>query len=86
MKLAQSRITSQGQLSVPAEVRKRLAVEPGAILEWDAEGDRVFVRRVGRYDSEEVHHALFGAQPERRSLDELKEGIRQHARARRARG
>jgi AbrB family looped-hinge helix DNA binding protein len=85
MKLAQSRITAQGQLSVPAEVRKRLALVPGSVLEWDAEDDRITVRRVGRHTSEDVHGALFSHEPRPRSLEELKEGIRQNVRARHAR-
>ena len=37
MRIAQSRVTAQGQISVPAEVRRRLGVGPGSILEWDVE-------------------------------------------------
>lgn len=85
MKLAQSRVTAQGQISVPAEVRKRLALVPGSVLEWDAEDDRVTVRRVGRHNFEDLHRALFSQEPEPRSLDELKAGIKQHIKARYAR-
>ncbi len=86
MKLAQSKLTAQGQISVPAEVRKRLALVSGSVLEWDIEGDRITVRRVGRHTSEELHRTLFLTAPEPRSLDELKSGIRSHLRARHARG
>jgi AbrB family looped-hinge helix DNA binding protein len=58
MKLAQSKLTAQGQISVPAEVRRRLGLVPGSILEWDAEDDKVIIRRVGRYSSEDLHRAL----------------------------
>jgi antitoxin PrlF len=85
MKLAQSRVTAQGQISVPAEVRKRLELVPGSILEWDAEGDRITVRRVGRHSFEDLHRALFSGEPQPRSLEDLKEGIRQRMRARHAR-
>jgi AbrB family looped-hinge helix DNA binding protein len=85
MKLAQSRVTAQGQISVPAEVRKRLELVPGSILEWDAEGDRITVRRVGRHTFEDLHRALFSQEPQPRNLEDLKEGIRQHMRARHAR-
>ncbi|HVR99088.1 MAG TPA: AbrB/MazE/SpoVT family DNA-binding domain-containing protein [Thermoanaerobaculia bacterium] len=85
MKLAQSRLTGQGQISVPAEVRKRLGLVPGSVLEWDAEDDRIVIRRVGRYTSEEVHRTLFPQKPEAHSLEDLKEGIRRHMRARHAR-
>jgi AbrB family looped-hinge helix DNA binding protein len=85
MKLAQSRVTAQGQISVPAEVRKRLELGPGSVLEWDVEDDRITVRRAGRHTSEELHHALFPKEPQRRTLTELKEGLRRHVRARHAR-
>jgi AbrB family looped-hinge helix DNA binding protein len=86
MKLAQSRVTVQGQISVPAEVRKRLELIPGSVLEWDAEGDRITVRRAGRHTFEDLHRVLFPQKPRPKSLEELKEGIRQHVRARHARG
>jgi AbrB family looped-hinge helix DNA binding protein len=85
MKLAQSRVTAQGQISVPAEVRKRLELVPGSVLEWEAEGDRITVRRVGRHTFEDVHRALFSQEPRPRSLEDLEEGIRQNMRARHAR-
>ena len=70
-----SRLTAQGQVSVPAPIRKKLGLGPGTVLEWDAEGDEVIVRRVGRSSSEDVHRALFPRPPRRRTLDELKAGI-----------
>ena len=78
MKIAQSRITSQGQISVPAEVRKRLALKPGSVLEWDEEGDHIIVRRVSLHTFEDVHKTLFGEKPQPKSLAELKQGIRKH--------
>jgi len=86
MKVAQSRITGQGQISVPAEVRKRLGLGPGSILEWDVEDDQVVVRRAGRYSFEEIHRALFPRKPKARSLQDIEEGIRRHIRKRHARG
>ncbi len=86
MSLAQSRVTAQGQISVPAEVRRRLGLGPGSVLEWAEEGGRVVVRRVGRYSSEEVCRALFGAdRPKPKSLQVLKEGIRKSVKTRHAR-
>jgi AbrB family looped-hinge helix DNA binding protein len=86
MKLAQSRLTAQGQISVPAQVRKRLALVPGSILEWDADAERVTVRRVGVHGFGEIHEALFSREPGAHDLRELKEGIRNHICARHARG
>lgn len=86
MAIARSRLTAQGQVSVPAEVRRKLGVGPGSLLEWNEEGDAIVVRRSGTYASEDIQRALFGGdQPERRSLRALKEGIRTHIRSRHAR-
>jgi len=82
MFLAQSKLTAQGQISVPAEVRRRLGIGPGSILEWVQEGDAMVVRRAARYTSEDLHRALFKEPPRRRTLDELKEGGRRQARLR----
>jgi len=59
MALAQSKVTAQGQISVPLEVRRKLGIDPGSVLEWDEEGDAVVVRKAGRYTSEDIHQAIF---------------------------
>lgn len=87
MAIARSRITAQGQITVPAEVRRRLGVAPGAVLEWEEEKGRVFVRRSGRFTSEDIHRVLFPKGPPSRamSVEEMDEGIRQHLRRKHAR-
>jgi AbrB family looped-hinge helix DNA binding protein len=85
MALAHSKVTAQGQVSVPARIRQRLGVGPGSVLEWDEDGDRVVVRKAGRYSSEDIHRALFAKTPARRSVQALKNGVRQYVRDRRAR-
>jgi len=82
MRIAQSRVTAQGQVSVPAEVRRRLGLGPGSVIEWDANGDEVTVRRVGRFTSEDIHRAIFEVPPAPKSLEELKESIEAHMRER----
>ena len=59
MALAQSKVTAQGQISVPVEVRRKLGIGPGSVLEWEEEGDAVVVRKAGRYTSEDIHRAIF---------------------------
>lgn len=87
MAIARSRVTAQGQVSVPAEVRRKLGIGPGSLLEWSEDGDAIVVRRSGKYTSEDIQRALFGDdQPDPRPLRALKEGIRAHIRARHARG
>lgn len=84
MALAHSKVTAQGQVSIPAKVRQRLGVGPGAVLEWDEEGDRVVVRKAGRYSSEDIHRALFSRAPRPRTLEALKSGVRQYVKKRHA--
>jgi antitoxin PrlF len=85
MSLPQSKVTSQGQISVPAEVRRKLGIGPGSVLEWDEEGDRVIVRKAGLYSSEDIHRAVFSRVPRKRSVDDLKEGIAERMRKKYAR-
>jgi AbrB family looped-hinge helix DNA binding protein len=87
MVIAQSKLTAQGQISVPAEVRRKLGVGPGAVLEWEEANGEIVVRRAGRHTSEDIHHAVFGDNtPARKSADEMKKGIRRHVRKRYAGG
>ena len=80
-----SRMTAQGQISVPAEVRKKLGIGPGSVLEWDEAGGEIVVRRARRYSSEEVHAALFAEPPKKHTLKELKSGMRTYIQRRHAR-
>jgi len=86
MPLAYSKVTAQGQISVPADVRRKLGIVPGSILEWDEDGEKVVVRRSARFSSEDIHRAVFPeGRPKSRTAEEMKEGIRQHIRKRYAR-
>ena len=87
MPLAHSKLTAQGQISVPAEIRKKLGLGPGSVLEWDQKNDEVIVRRAGRHSSADVHEALFpqGTAEQEQASADVKEGIRQHMRRKHAR-
>ena len=77
----QTKLTSQGQVSVPAAVRNLLHLTPGSVLVWTQEGERVIVERVVQHTTGKVHQTLFpenapvSAPP--KTLAELKQGIRQ---------
>jgi antitoxin PrlF len=86
MVLAHSKLTSQGQISVPAQVRRKLGIGPGSVLEWDEEDGRVVVRKAGQYSFEDTRRALgFEHPPKPRSLKSLRNGIRQYMRNKYAR-
>lgn len=69
---------------MPSQVRRKLGLGPGSVLEWDEDGEKVIVRRAGRYTSEEVHQSLFPTPPKPRTLAELKDGVRRYVKKRRA--
>jgi len=85
MAIAFSKLTVQGQISVPTEVRRRLGVGPGSVLEWEQDGEKIVVRRASRFTSEDVHRALFEEAPEPKTLEELKDGVRRYVKSRHAR-
>lgn len=86
MAFAQSKLTAQGQISVPAEVRKKLGLGPGSVLEWSEEGEKIVVRKAGKYSSDDIHRALFAKRaPKPRKLEELKGAVAQHLREKHAR-
>jgi AbrB family looped-hinge helix DNA binding protein len=87
MAIAHSKLTNQGQISVPAEVRRRLGLAPGSVIEWSEEGGQIVVRPVGRYTSEDIHKALFPEGPPRRvDAAQMKTAIGALVKKRRARG
>ena len=85
MESIESKITSQGQVSVPARIRRKLGLTPGSRLEWCERGDEVIVRRASKYSSLDIHEAVFATPPARRSVEEMDEGIRSRMRRRHAR-
>ncbi|MFM9970898.1 MAG: AbrB/MazE/SpoVT family DNA-binding domain-containing protein [Burkholderiales bacterium] len=86
MQKMQTKLTSQGQVSVPAPVRNFLHLIPGSVLVWTREGDRIVVERAKRHSTAEVHNALFAEDSPNmgkpKSLEELKAGVRQYMRRR----
>jgi AbrB family looped-hinge helix DNA binding protein len=85
MAIAHSKVTAQGQISVPAEVRKKLGIGPGSVLEWDEQNDQVIVRRAGRYNSKDVHDGAFPEGSRKPRPVDVKKGIRTYIRRRHAR-
>jgi antitoxin PrlF len=70
---ATSRVTSQNQISIPAEVRRRFDIQPGTELVWEEKDGELRVRPK-RSTLEDVQ-ALLGAPPSGpRTLEQLREG------------
>jgi len=85
----QTKLTSQGQVSVPAAIRHVLGLTPGSAIEWLQDGSNIIVKRAVRSTSKDVHAALFGDDdlPENaKTLTELKQGVAHYMQRRHARG
>ena len=85
MKSIKSKLTSRGQVSIPARIRHKLGLTPGSTVEWCERRDDVIVRRASKYSSLDIHKAIFAAPPARRSVDDMDDGIRSHRRRSHAR-
>ncbi len=85
MTIAQSKVTAQGQISVPAKVRKKLGIGPGSMLEWHEQDGDVVIRRAGRFSSSDIHQTLFprGA-PKGSDTGDVKAAIRKYIQKRHA--
>lgn len=81
-----SKVTAQGQISVPAEVRRQLGIGPGSVLVWEQRDGEFVVRRAGKATSADLHAAVFGnSKPVRGRGTDVKTGIRRYVRKRHAR-
>lgn len=76
MGIAESKITAQGQISVPAKIRKKLGLAPGSVIEWCEQEGKIFVRRASKCTAEDIHKAVFAAAPPAKSPAEMDQGIR----------
>lgn len=86
MTIANSKLTAQGQISVPIEVRRKLGLSPGSVLEWVEDKGVMRVRKATLHSSEDIHRLLFRQKPAARTVQEMKDGIRQRMRSKHARG
>ena len=85
MNAPKSKITAQGQISIPVDVRKKLGVGPGSVIEWVEENDKIVVKRAGGATWEDVHKAAFPSGPPPGPPVDVKEAIRTYIRKKHAR-
>ena len=79
--------TRKTLIDIINEVRRKLGIGPGSVLEWDEVAGQVVLRRAGRYTSEDLHRALFpNGPPSTKTIEEMKAGIESHVKQRYARG
>lgn len=77
MRVAQSRVTSQGQISIPSAVRKDLDIGPGSELIWERRENGEYVVRPKRRSLRDVHAILGGIPIPCRTEEELMQARRE---------
>jgi len=50
-----SKLSAKGQITIPADLRKAIGIEPGDIVAYELEGKSVKVKRVDPFDA--TYHA-----------------------------
>ncbi len=79
--IAQSRVTSKGQVTVPKRIRELLGAETGDELTWSAAPDgTVSVRKVTAYDLEDLV-GMLGRPPRTATVEQMDAAIRERFRA-----
>ena len=75
-----TRLTSQGQTSIPAEMRKALRIEPGTELAWTIAGGHLVAKPVRATTLKDLQSAI---QPSglHLSIEDMDQAIRNHFKA-----
>jgi AbrB family looped-hinge helix DNA binding protein len=85
MGLARSRITAQGQVSVPAAVMRKFGLAPGDFIDWENREGTLLVRKVGQFSLGDVATALNLQEGVlHKTGPELLEGVKERMRRRHA--
>ncbi|MEI6593309.1 MAG: AbrB/MazE/SpoVT family DNA-binding domain-containing protein [Holophagaceae bacterium] len=84
MSIGQSRITAQGQVSIPVSVMRQFGLAPGEVINWETLNGRLVVAKAGQFSLEDVQQALKLPKGIHKTDEELKDGIRAAMRAKHA--
>lgn len=60
MDMSVAKVTSQGQITIPADVRKRLGIQPGSKVIFIQDGDRVMMANATIEAFGQMHKAFAG--------------------------
>ena len=84
MSLARSRITAQGQVSIPVSVMRQFGLAPGEVITWDTLEGHLTLEKAGRYSLADVQSVLKLPEGLHKSDTEVREGIKARIRAKHA--
>jgi bifunctional DNA-binding transcriptional regulator/antitoxin component of YhaV-PrlF toxin-antitoxin module len=84
MGLAQSRITAQGQVSIPVSIMRMFGLAPGEIITWKTQDGHLLVEKAGQYSLEDVRSSLKLPKSAPKTDEAIREGIKARMRAKHA--
>jgi bifunctional DNA-binding transcriptional regulator/antitoxin component of YhaV-PrlF toxin-antitoxin module len=84
MSIAQSRITAQGQVSIPVSVMRQFGLAPGEVINWETLEGHLIIEKAGQYSLSDVQSVLKLPKALPKSETELREGIKARTRAKHA--
>ncbi len=84
MSIARSRITAQGQVTIPVAVMRQFGFAPGEVVEWNTLDGHLVVEKAGQFSLEDVQVALQIPVGLRRTDEQIREGIKAKVRSKHA--
>lgn len=84
MSLAQSRITAQGQVSIPVSVMRLFGLAPGEVINWETLEGHLIIEKAGQYSLVDVKNALKLPKGLHKTDKEIREGIKGRMRTKHA--
>jgi len=77
-------LTSKGQITLPKEIRDRLNLDAGAILDFQIQADNTITARHVQPDARRIRGLLKSPHAEPLSVERMDEAVTEHLRAKHA--
>jgi bifunctional DNA-binding transcriptional regulator/antitoxin component of YhaV-PrlF toxin-antitoxin module len=84
MSLAQSRITAQGQVTIPVGIMRQFGLAPGELITWDNLEGHLVIGRSGPFSLADVREALELPPGIHRTDEEIRAGLAARMKAKHA--
>ena len=84
MSLAQSRITSQGQISIPVSIMRQFGLAPGSVVTWNTLEGHLVLEKTGQYAIEDIRAALQLPKGVHKTDEAIREGLKARVRSKHA--
>ncbi len=73
-------LTSKGQITLPKEIRDRLGLDSGSILDFQLLPDNTITARAVKPDARRIRGLLKSPHPEPLTVEQMDEGVARHLR------